>query len=66
MLPCRLLPEFTPGRAMMWGTILALWGTAAIVATSSRGLGIKRVSPLRVLSKLVWRLLIAIPQLSAC
>ena len=29
---------------MMWGSILALWGTAAIVATSSRGLGIKKVS----------------------
>ena len=41
---CRLLPQFTPGRAMMWGTILALWGTGAIVASSSRSLGIRRVS----------------------
>ena len=27
----------------MWGSILAMWGTAAIVATSSRGLGINKV-----------------------
>lgn len=29
---------------MMWGSILALWGTAAIVATSSRSLGINKAS----------------------
>jgi hypothetical protein len=37
---CRLLPKFTPGRAMMWGTILALWGTGALVATTARQLDI--------------------------
>lgn len=34
---------------MMWGSILALWGTAGLVAASSRGLGIKRVSLLYTL-----------------
>lgn len=38
--PRRLLPKFTPGRAMMWGTILALWGTGALVATTARQLDI--------------------------
>jgi len=37
----RLLPVFTPGRALMWGSILALWGTGAIVASSSRALKIR-------------------------
>lgn len=37
----RLLPEFTPGRAMMWGTILAMWGTGALVATAMRTLDIQ-------------------------
>jgi hypothetical protein len=36
----RLLPEFTPGRAMFWGTVLALWGTAAVVLTTARRLDI--------------------------
>lgn len=40
---------------MMWGSILALWGTAAIVATSSRGLGIKKV-----ISKDFWACLLHI------
>lgn len=37
----RLLPELTPGRAMMWGTILAMWGTGALVATTMRWLDIQ-------------------------
>lgn len=36
----RLLPEFTPGRAMLWGSILAVWGTAAIVMSTAKTLGI--------------------------
>ena len=40
----RLLPEFTPGRAMLWGTILAVWGTAAVFASTARSLDIKTVS----------------------
>lgn len=43
---CRLLPQFTPGRALMWGSILALWGTGALVMSSSRALNIQRVSTL--------------------
>lgn len=37
----RLLPEFTPGRAMLWGSILAVWGTAAIVMSTANSLKIK-------------------------
>ena len=40
----RLMPEFTPGRAMLWGTILAFWGTAAAVAGTARALDIHTVS----------------------
>lgn len=36
----RLLPEFTPGRAMFWGTVLAMWGTAAIVMSTAKSLDI--------------------------
>lgn len=37
----RLLPAMTPGRAMLWGTVLAVWGTAALVASTARSLGIQ-------------------------
>lgn len=40
----RLLPEFTPGRAFFWGTILAVWGTAALTITTCRHLGIEKVT----------------------
>ena len=36
----RLLPKFTPGRALFWGSVLAAWGTAATVASAARHLGI--------------------------
>ncbi|KAK9817724.1 hypothetical protein WJX72_001239 [[Myrmecia] bisecta] len=39
----RLLPEFTPGRALMWGTIFAVWGSAALVVSTARQLGIHKV-----------------------
>ena len=32
----RLLPEFTPGRAFFWGTVLAVWGTAAVTVTACK------------------------------
>lgn len=41
----RLLPEFTPGRAMFWGTVLAMWGTAAIVMSTAKSLDIHTVRP---------------------
>lgn len=37
----RLLPKFTPGRAFFWGTVLALWGTGALVAGTARKLDIQ-------------------------
>lgn len=36
----RLMPEYTPARAMLWGTIIALWGTGAIFTSAARGLDI--------------------------
>lgn len=39
----RLLPEFTPGRAMFWGSIIAVWGTAALVMSAAKSLDIKTV-----------------------
>jgi hypothetical protein len=36
----RLLPEFTPGRALLWGTFLAMWGTGALMATAAKRLEI--------------------------
>ena len=36
----RLLPELTPGRAMLWGTVIAIWATSAVVATTMRNLDI--------------------------
>eukprot|EP00890_Picochlorum_soloecismus_P002299 jgi/Picsp_1/306/NSC_00305-R1_protein len=40
----RVLPECTPGRALMWGTVLALWGTGAIVASTAKYLDIQNAS----------------------
>jgi hypothetical protein len=40
----RVLPEFTPGRALMWGTILAMWGTAAAVSLTARQLDIENAA----------------------
>lgn len=40
----RLMPIYTPGRALLWGTVLAAWGTAAAVASSARALGVQNVS----------------------
>ncbi len=31
----------TPGRAFLWGTILAVWGTMAVVASAKSTLDIK-------------------------
>ena len=40
----RLLPEFTPGRALVWGTILAVWGTMFGTVLASKVTGITTVS----------------------
>lgn len=45
----RLMPEYTPGRAMLWGSILAIWGTAILTATAARSLDIHDVSLLQQL-----------------
>lgn len=37
----RLLPEFTPGRALLWGSIMAAWVTAASFITAKNSLGIQ-------------------------
>lgn len=39
----RLMPEYTPARAMLWGSILAVWGTATITASIARYLDIHNV-----------------------
>lgn len=38
----RLLPVFTPGRAFFWGSVMALWGSAAAVVSLGRSLGIEK------------------------
>ena len=40
----RLMPIYTPGRALLWGTVLAAWATAAAVASSARALGVHNVT----------------------
>ena len=42
----RLLPEYTPGRALLWGSVIALWGSGAIFMTAAKGLNIHAVRPL--------------------
>ena len=39
----RLMPEYTPGRALLWGSIIALWGSGAIFLTAAKGLDIHAV-----------------------
>jgi hypothetical protein len=36
----RLMPEYTPGRAMLWGSIMAMWATGAVTASVARSLDI--------------------------
>ena len=40
----RLMPVFTPGRALLWGSICAAWLTGAAVATARSSLGITSTS----------------------
>jgi hypothetical protein len=40
----KLFPDLTPGRAFMWGTILAVYTVGAVSVVSARALGIQSVS----------------------
>lgn len=40
MAGVRVMPVFTPGRALLWGSICAAWLTGAAVATARQSLGI--------------------------
>ena len=42
-MPRRLLPTITPANNKMFGNIISKWGTGALVLSSSRALGIRRV-----------------------
>jgi hypothetical protein len=37
----RLMPTYTPGRALLWGSVLAAWGTGALAASAARSFGIR-------------------------
>lgn len=43
----QVFPEYTPGRAMAWGGILAVWGTAAVVLSAARRLDIHSVDDVK-------------------
>jgi len=43
----RLLPEMTPGRALLWGSVLAVWATSAAVLRAARALEIRSVADVR-------------------
>lgn len=38
----KVVPAMTPGRTFFWGSILAVWGTAALIAASMKSLGVSR------------------------
>lgn len=41
-----VFPKFTPGRAFLWGTILAVWGTGVAMTLGSKTTGVKTVPEL--------------------
>jgi hypothetical protein len=43
----RVFPDFTPGRALVWGTLLAVWGTSAVVVRTARRLEIQSIDDVR-------------------
>lgn len=47
----RVLPDLTPGRALMWGTILAVWGTATVTVLAARALDIHTLADVPVKMK---------------
>jgi hypothetical protein len=42
----QLLPRFTPGRALLWGSILAAWCTAGAAVAAGRSLGARTLEDL--------------------
>lgn len=47
----RLFPDLTPGRAFMWGTILAVWSVALTSALACRAMDIHSVKDIPVKMK---------------
>lgn len=43
----KLFPDFTPGRALMWGTLLAVWGTSAVAVRTAKAMGISSLEDVR-------------------
>jgi len=43
----KLLPDPTPGRAMAWGSTLAVWGSAALVVGGAKLAGISTMADTR-------------------
>ena len=43
----RVLPELTPGRALLWGTVLAVYGTSALVMSTASYLEIKSLGDVK-------------------
>ncbi len=43
----RVLPEMTPGRALLWGTMLAIYGTSAVVMSTASYLEINSLGEVR-------------------
>jgi hypothetical protein len=43
----RVLPAMTPGRALLWGTVLAIYGTSAVVMSTASYLEIKSIGEVR-------------------
>ena len=39
----RLMPEYTPARALLWGSVLALWGSGAVFMMGAKTLNIHTV-----------------------
>lgn len=52
MFGFKLFPDLTPGRAFMWGTILAVYTVGMVSVVSARAVGIQSVRHLLVLSSL--------------
>jgi len=45
--PFRLLPEATPGRALLWGTILCVFAGSASAKLVLKALGVEKISDLK-------------------